>query len=1200
MRLPQTQGGLASPPPARRRRAATSLDKPGAVASRLTPTLSPVTGHPSEFIDRPSDSAAVMADRERPLKIFAFDPSRGRQKTNIVTLRLPYEKLDPGPIGTYVAVIDEDEARGQTYPPVDLEAKEVLLAGGLDPSELDLRFHQQMVYAVTMRTIKAFEQALGRTIRWPWAKDPPRRPGNRPGRLKDRLRIYPHATTDANAHFDQATGSIRFGYARPWTTEGIQANSDEIVFTTLSFDVIAHETVHAILSAIFPSINQYMSERAQSLHEGIADIVALLQHFEFRDAVIETIERTGGRIYAPTLTADVEAPTADRLILAERGLTNPLLEIAPQFGAAVGMGGALRTALGSPPDPAALETITEPHARGSILVAAVFDALFSVHSRRTRDLMRIAGVSNASGARPRIHPELAARLAAEATKTARHFMTICIRALDYCPPVNSDFGDYLRAIVTSDMEVVPNDEWGYRQAFIDSFRARGVAVERVRSYSEEGLRWGEPKRRRRVPGEALVGAEGRLAVARIEAYVKARPADVGLSADRPVTVDPAFVRSARRIGPDGRGRREVVAKLVQTDPTDPDGLVAGTTLIIDAAGDLQYVVSKTTASGGRRRASGRLPLVPKRRPARAPDHRPLKVFAFDPSRGRALGNHMTVTVPFEPLDPGPVGRQIAVIDYDATGDRYYRAANLDALDVLLRGGLEPNDLDPRFHQQMVYAVVSSAIERFEGALGRPIRWHWARGLSRPPLGDRLRIYPHAMAEANAYYDRRRRALLFGYFPASDDRPGRNLPGQIVFTCLSHDIVVHEATHAMLDSVRPYFMEPSGPDALAFHEAFADVVALLQHFSFPDALLETIRRTGGRIHQSELAADTGPASGGTRIRAQVAESNPLIDLALQFGQALGRRSALRSALGTPPDPAALEAAEEVHDRGAILVAAVFDAFFSVYVRRTADLMRLAREGGSISPSGDIGPELAERLAREATDTAARVASMCIRALDYCPPVGIEFGDFLRAVITADFEREPVDPLGFRSAFIDAFQWRGIYPTGVRSMSEEALRWDKPAASIDLRCDGLDPDPATVGAQRSNAIRLAAFAKANAEPLGLDRDLPIHVHRYETASSQQLDRYGELRAEFNVQIVQRRSVPIDPDTDDAASFEFRGGSTLVLDGAGSLRYLIGKGVANRDRLDAQRRFLGAAAAAGSAAAYRGSAVPSFSLAAVHRGE
>ena len=31
--------------------------------------------------------------------------------------------------------------------------------------------------------------------------------------------------------------------------------------------------------------------------------------------------------------------------------------------------------------------------------------------------------------------------------------------------------------------------------------------------------------------------------------------------------------------------------------------------------------------------------------------------------------------------------------------------------------------------------------------------------------QRLRIYPHALREANAYYSPEKKALLFGYFPA---------------------------------------------------------------------------------------------------------------------------------------------------------------------------------------------------------------------------------------------------------------------------------------------------------------------------------------------------------------------------------------------------------------------------------------------------
>jgi hypothetical protein len=55
-----------------------------------------------------------------------------------------------------------------------------------------------------------------------------------------------------------------------------------------------------------------------------------------------------------------------------------------------------------------------------------------------------------------------------------------------------------------------------------------------------------------------------------------------------------------------------------------------------------------------------------------PPVRTLKVYAFDPSAGNYVGNVMSVKVRWENgLLPGPVGRKIAVIDYDGANKRYY-------------------------------------------------------------------------------------------------------------------------------------------------------------------------------------------------------------------------------------------------------------------------------------------------------------------------------------------------------------------------------------------------------------------------------------------------------------------------------------------------------------------------------------------------
>ena len=78
--------------------------------------------------------------------------------------------------------------------------------------------------------------------------------------------------------------------------------------------------------------------------------------------------------------------------------------------------------------------------------------------------------------------------------------------------------------------------------------------------------------------------------------------------------------------------------------------------------------------------------------------RPLSVYAFDPSQGHSLGNYMTINVPYEDLKPGPSGPYIDVIDYDSTNKRYYQAVDLDDRAILLKGGLDPSESDPRFHQ----------------------------------------------------------------------------------------------------------------------------------------------------------------------------------------------------------------------------------------------------------------------------------------------------------------------------------------------------------------------------------------------------------------------------------------------------------------------------------------------------------------------
>ena len=590
------------------------------------------------------------------------------------------------------------------------------------------------------------------------------------------------------------------------------------------------------------------------------------------------------------------------------------------------------------------------------------------------------------------------------------------------------------------------------------------------------------------------------------------------------------------------------------------------------------------------------PFVPGR-----PAFRSLRGYGIDPSLTTSLAtapiSEVTFKVPWERLERGPAGEYLEVIDADPASGCFYEPVDLDHPSVLAQNGLPPSEGTPQFHQQMVYAVASLTIRHFERALGR--RSLWRPG--PPPAGShakndsvfvqRLRIYPHALREANAYYSPQRIALLFGYFNATENDPGSHVPGGMVFTCLSHDIIAHETTHALLDGMHRNFLKATNPDVRAFHEAFADLVALLQHFTFPELLRHQIAMTHGDLRNQE---------------------HLLGQLAGQFGRSSGLRGALRDAIGridpvtkvwTPhtPDPAEYDNTRAPHARGAILVAAVFEAFLAIYARRSADLLRLA-SGGTGILTGALHPDLVGRLADEAAKSARHVLTMCIRALDYCPPVDITFGEFLRAVITADTDSVPDDDMHYRIAVVEAFRRRGLYPRDLRTLSPDSLLWRTPESDeirpsrtlqgalqrlqpyasefLFAQSDGTtEPRERVFHLQRELRRELHDWLErhfadhpdgpGDAAFLGLlpERGFEVHSARFALRPSPDKD----IDAQVLLGLTQTISVPIDPHLPGRGTMSFEGGSTIVGDLRRlKIRYCIRKNVGSESRQLRQQSF------------------------------
>jgi hypothetical protein len=638
-----------------------------------------------------------------------------------------------------------------------------------------------------------------------------------------------------------------------------------------------------------------------------------------------------------------------------------------------------------------------------------------------------------------------------------------------------------------------------------------------------------------------------------------------------------------------------------------------------------------------------------------PPVRRLRVYAFDPQASTRIDtagiNVATIELAWESeregeLRPGPVNDYLEVIDVDPVSGQFYDPVDLNHPYVLAQDGLAPSEGDPRFHQQMVFAVAMKTIRSFERALGRRMFWAPRKTGDVYQAVKRLRVYPHALREPNAYYSKQKVALLFGYFRSM----ARDAGASWVFTALSHDVVVHETTHAILDGLHRRYAEPTSVDSLAFHEAFADIVALLSHFTLTEAVQAEIAANGGRFDQRTL----------------------MTGLARQFGRATGRGGALREAIddkiGGEPDPTQLESLTEPHARGAVLVAAVFEAFLTIYQRRSADLVRLAGIAAGQAEAGNappLHPDLVGRLVREATKSAEHVLRMCLRALDYLPPVDVRFGEFLRAIVTADTDLVPFDPYGYRIAMIEAFRRRGIVPDGCLSLAPDSLLWEgdssHPRLTIgDLetlggaeKADGAERlnldyipfrDDAVAVAERNRAI-VQEWLTGKGDPAkaaqwqnvcgvlfsaGLGGEPELHsvlnwspekgsskprrrpnveVHSVRTTRRSGPD--GQDVRQLVIEVTQRRRGFFDLEeqrdeeryraSPEVPDFTFRGGVTLIFDMfTRELRYAVRKRITDDRRLAAQRDFLLARATGTLGMAYSGAgeaAKEPFAM--VHRG-
>ncbi|MCU1262331.1 MAG: hypothetical protein JWO80_5216 [Bryobacterales bacterium] len=550
-------------------------------------------------------------------------------------------------------------------------------------------------------------------------------------------------------------------------------------------------------------------------------------------------------------------------------------------------------------------------------------------------------------------------------------------------------------------------------------------------------------------------------------------------------------------------------------------------------------------------------IAPYERKTGDPIYRPLRIFTRDPATSLLAGAIALVNLPYEPLKPGPEG---ALFRVEGPGP----PQDLDDPALLISNGATPSMSDGQFRKQMVYAVCTSVYGSFRAALGRYVAW----GFDQPGAGAlKLTIRPEAFEGENAFYEKRNGTLSFGFYKGDKGKTrGNNLPGGTFYTSLSHDVVAHEVTHALLDGLRSNFTIPTGPDVPAFHEALADLVAFFQRFSYAGVVRAAIREAGPNLAKSAI----------------------LTNIAEQFGQTVLGTGALRTIteMGRHGEDLRQYGEDaEPHALGSVLTAAVFDAFNTIFRRKTEPLLSLATGGTGILPHGQMPADLQDLLAKAASKLASQFLSILIRSIDYCPPVDIRFGDFLRAMITADHDLVPDDPYAYREALIDAFRRRSIFPIRVPNLSEDALLWRPTRMQIEpipglnfasLRFRG-DPQNAAGGKELLRQARCLAdvicrpeyaaefglVSPGRAAQMGVQAGLPcIQSIR----SSRRIGPDGQVAFDLVAEVTQRQTA-----LHRGRPMQFLGGATAIIGPKGEMRYVISKSVTSESRMLSQKAYL-----------------------------
>lgn len=336
-----------------------------------------------------------------------------------------------GPITDRVAIIDFDPATGQVVPGAPFEPpkgrRKTARYIVKDTTKYEAAdFCQCTTFGTIAGTIKMFEEpdVLGRKVSW--ACQSPQ------------LLVVPRAGEWANAFYQRESSSLQFFFFKS------KINPRKTIYTCLSRDIVAHETGHAVLDGVCPSLYNAISPQSLALHESIADLTALIMAFRKKSLCEMVYKKNKGSIEKSSVFS----------------------AIAEEFGEEQYPGGLgyLRN-LDNDDILDKSKINADPHILCNVLTGAIYKVALKLYDNLYKEELARPGTNNRKAFHVAIY------------LTHQRLGRMLFRALDYLPPGEVSFADYGRAIMAADkashLKYSQERKW-----LIDEFLRRGLVGDR--------------------------------------------------------------------------------------------------------------------------------------------------------------------------------------------------------------------------------------------------------------------------------------------------------------------------------------------------------------------------------------------------------------------------------------------------------------------------------------------------------------------------------------------------------------------------------------------------------------------------------------------------------------------------------------------------------------------------------------------------